>query len=375
MADARDQHGDHDPLVIAGLLDRELADPQRAIGVSRLASCPDCAGLHADLLALSTATRDLPLPARPRDFMLTPADAVRLTASLPGEPGATPARLAGVMTDPRAAASHASHDTMLVASLADRSMAPSERAAAEALIATCGPCAELHADLVALRAATQAMPTPQRPRDFMLTAADAVRMRPGGWRRFVAVFGSSRDMLSRPLAVGLTTLGLAGLLFAAIPSVLPGSAASSAPFPVDQAVGGVLRSAASAGAQDSSTSAAGAGTAAGAPPAATSVGDVAGGALGPLAAASAAQPTAPAKGMFGTNQYAASPRPGVEAGTGSTDVQATPGRPATIADATTDAVLAQPAGPSMLVVLSGSFLIVGLGLFLVRWSARRFGDD
>ena len=103
---------------------------------------------------------------------------------------------------------------MLVASLADHSLAAVERAAAEALVATCGPCADLFTDLEALRVATQAQPVPARPRDFRLTADDAVRMRPGGWRRFVAAFGSSRDMLSRPLAAGLTTIGLAGLLVA-----------------------------------------------------------------------------------------------------------------------------------------------------------------
>ena len=45
----------------------------------------------------------------------------------------------------------------------------------------------------------------------------------GGWRRFVAAFGSPRDVFSRPLAVGLTTLGLAGLLLASAPSILPAS--------------------------------------------------------------------------------------------------------------------------------------------------------
>jgi hypothetical protein len=31
-------------------------------------------------------------------------------------------------------------------------------------------------------------------------------------------------------------------------------------------------------------------------------------------------------------------------------------------------------GPSVLVVLSGSFLIVGLGLFALRWTGRRLGS-
>ena len=56
-------------------------------------------------------------------------------------------------------------------------------------------CADLHADLLALRAATRAMPTPPRPRDYTLTPADAARLRgtvlaPVGRR-----FGSSRRRL------------------------------------------------------------------------------------------------------------------------------------------------------------------------------------
>ena len=127
-------------------------------------------------------------------------------------------RLTGVMTDPFTSSDHASHDTILVASLADHSLPASERTAAEALVAACSQCADLHADLLALRAATRAMPTPARPTDYTLTPRDAVRLRSGGWRRFVAILGTSRDALSRPLAVGLTTLGLAGLLVATLPS-------------------------------------------------------------------------------------------------------------------------------------------------------------
>ena len=72
------------------------------------------------------------------------------------------------------------------------------------------------------------MPTPTRPSDYTLTDSDAVRLRSGGWRRFVAILGTSRDALSRPLAVGLTTLGLAGLLVSAAPSFMMGSASSGA---------------------------------------------------------------------------------------------------------------------------------------------------
>ena len=73
---------------------------------------------------------------------------------------------------------------------ADRSLTATERAAAEALVAGCSLCAQLHADLVALGAAARAMPTPARPRDYVLTPADAARLRPTGWRRVV---GGLRD--------------------------------------------------------------------------------------------------------------------------------------------------------------------------------------
>ena len=109
---------------------------------------------------------------------------------------------------------------MLVASLADHSLPDADRKAAEALVASCRDCADLHADIVALRAATPAMPTPARPSDYTLTADDAARLRSRGWRRLVSAFGTARDSFSRPLAVGLTTLGIAGLLVASLPSIL-----------------------------------------------------------------------------------------------------------------------------------------------------------
>ena len=239
MADPRDPHAEHDPLIVAALLDRDLEGEERAIAEARIASCASCAALHADLVALSVATSTQPTPERPRAFTLTAADAARLATEAAGEPGSTMPRLTGVMTDPFTSSDHASHDTILVASLADHSLPASERTAAEALVAACSQCADLHADLLALRAATRAMPTPPRPTDYTLTPRDAVRLRSGGWRRFVAILGTSRDALSRPLAVGLTTLGLAGLLVATLPSLLDGERSDVRPDGHDRApVGG-----------------------------------------------------------------------------------------------------------------------------------------
>ena len=208
-------HANHDPELIASLLDGDLAGQELATAQMLVVACPSCAALHADLLALSIATRAQAAPARPRDFRLSAADAARLSA----EPDAANARLTGVMTDLPSTSAHASHDTTLVASLADHSLAASERTAAEELVATCSACAALRSDLELLVAATRAMPTPPRPIDYTLTRGQAARLRPNPWRRLVAATGSSRDGFTRQVAIGLTALGLVGLLVSSAPVI------------------------------------------------------------------------------------------------------------------------------------------------------------
>ena len=118
-------------------------------------------------------------------------------------------------------AAHARHDTSIVASLAARSgdLDDAETSAARNQVASCQACADILADLVALQVALPASATPRRPRDFRLTPDDARRLHRSGWRRFLGWIGSPRDGYSRPLAIGLTTLGLAGVLLASIPSM------------------------------------------------------------------------------------------------------------------------------------------------------------
>jgi hypothetical protein len=53
-------------------------DRERARALDLLGECEDCATLFADLGATADATAALPVPARPRDFSLTEADATRL---------------------------------------------------------------------------------------------------------------------------------------------------------------------------------------------------------------------------------------------------------------------------------------------------------
>lgn len=384
MADVRDAHDDHDPLVVATLVDRPADgdDPEtetmRAVASSWVATCRSCAALLADLVSLAQATRDLPSPARTRDFRLSAADAVPLApGSSDGEPVAAPARLSGVMTDPRpATAAHPTHDTLLVASLADHSLAQAERSAAQALVASCDRCAAIHADLTALRDATRALPTPARTRDYTLSAADVARLRPAGWRRFVAAFGTTRDAFSRPLAVGLTTLGIAGLLVATLPSMLPSAGSSAVLSTVGSAVGAppaIPETATDSNASPVAAASSGGYTAAGpiASVAAATVppGDVAapiattGKSVGPV-------------GAFGPLQQGQSPLPASQADGNTSGSTRTASQAPAPPDQTTDqatrlqSLATSSNGPSALVVLSGVILLVGLLLFIVRWGAR-----
>ncbi len=355
-------HDTHDPLLIAALLDRDAAGPERAAAEAMIVACPGCARLHRDLLALAQAERVLPLPGRPRDFALTAADATRLTTvGTAGEPGTPVTRLTGVMHVLPATSDHARHDTATVASLADRTLDPTERAAAEALVAACDRCAELHADLVTLAVAMKAMPTPARARDYTLTAADAARLRGSLWRRLVGVFGSPRDALSRPLAIGLTTLGIAGLLVASVPSFSPGSA-TSAGAPVSAGASAappaqILGDRAASTTQPNATGGTGAVSVpdtASAPEAASSGAPNYGQNQGPSAAAGIAAPAATGSAK------------GADAGAGEAGSTPTDQR----LSATAPVVVA-PTGIAPLPLLSLTVLGVGLLLFTVRWAARR----
>ena len=370
MADRRESHDGHDPVVIARLLDRDIAPDERVAAESLIASCPSCAALHADLVALASATRAQPTPVPQRSFTLTADDSARLATQASGEPADATARLSGVMTDLSPASDHASHDTILVSSLADHSLPTTERAAAEALVATCSQCADLQADLLALRAATRAMPTPERPNDYTLTESDAARLRSGGWRRFVAILGTSRDALSRPLAIGLTTLGLAGLLVTAAPALMIGGASSAAAPTVAAPAGD-----AAAATDDESTKlgAMGVPAASAAAGAAGSNAPAPGGISGSAVDQTAAPAPVPPQAAIADG---ATQPPGTEAYTNGTErAQAgTTGGKSQEPEATNDLLAAQEiGGVSPLPVLSVAFLVAGLALFALRWTARRFG--
>ena len=119
----------------------------------------------------------------------------------------------------------AEHATLVVA-LDAGDLAGADRDRALALAAACAGCASLLGDLAAIRAATAALPAPARRRDYRLTDADAARLRPSPWRRFVHWLGAPQSTV-RPFAGALATLGIAGLLLGATPGLF-GQAATTA---------------------------------------------------------------------------------------------------------------------------------------------------
>jgi len=259
------------------------------------------------------------------------------------------------MTD-RFPVPHAEHDQLLVAALAAGHIEPADRGPAEQLVATCPDCSLLVEDLRAIAVATSALPARARPRDFSLRAEDAARLRRRGWRGLVAALAGQRAAGLKPLATGLTTLGIAGLLLAAMPAVqlgLGGSASAPAapttlpaagiPTPMADTVHGPRATGAPA-------------------PEVSAAPDKAGG----LYAAESQEPRA----LVPVTEPAASqPVAQPAVGDGRDNDQVAPLR------IPMDYSGAAPSDrPSPLVLLSALFLILGLGLFGLRWTARRLAD-
>jgi hypothetical protein len=131
---------------------------------------------------------------------------------------------------------HEQHDQILVVSFASGDLAPDDRdrTTAQGLIDACTECAALHNDIVAIARATRALPPAVRTHDFRLTPEQASKLRPTGWRRFIAGLSAPGSLLSRQLGLGLATLGIAGLLLNSAPSIqlgMGGSAAAPAAAP------------------------------------------------------------------------------------------------------------------------------------------------
>ena len=257
------------------------------------------------------------------------------------------------------AAAHERHDLLLVAAYASDDLDGAARTVAEELVAGCSGCTDLATDLRALERATHELPPVRRPRDFFVTAADAERLRPRGLRRLLAALAAP-TLPIRPLATGLTTLGVAGLLLASLPGILPlGGAASG---PVLAPIGDSTSPLGSTGAP---------------PPAAPSEEP------GPAAEGEQGRDTSGDSDNFTSGSGSG----GTPSGGPDTAVGEAPGQGGATDDGgvRTDSdndgaggfelfSLADDGAPSALVVVSGSLLIVGLGLFALRWAGRRLGS-
>ncbi|MFL5681233.1 MAG: hypothetical protein ACJ77B_11605 [Chloroflexota bacterium] len=267
------------------------------------------------------------------------------------------------MTD-RSRTPHATHDLFLVAAHAAGDTLGTDTERAAALVATCPDCGALAADLVAIAAATHDLPAAARPRDFTLRPEDAARLRPMGWRRLAAAFGASRLELVRPLAAGLTTLGLAGILLAGLPAV-QGQAGGA----VLSKVGAAIRSDSGAAAASSSASVAAA-------PAASAAASGAypdGGALTPVVPSSGGgEAASPAAGgsLYGT---AASPAASGDESIRSAVGQPTASSPPQLAPAVQDSGSATSGVNVPLLSVSIVLLVVGLGLLLLRRATKNAG--
>ncbi len=258
------------------------------------------------------------------------------------------------MTTPRATnlpGPHATHDQNLVAAALDDDLRRGDRERAQALIQGCSACSELANDLLAIKGATHSLRSgvlaSSARRDFRLSSDTAARLSRGeGWRRLLRPFGV-QSTASRPLAMAFTTLGLAVLLFSALPMVpFAGGSAATAPSaerlsqPTPDTAGAV---------QDPGTGQDGSSNEVAAPSPNLEFD------AGPLG------PTAATPGDL--------PAPTLDAR--APDASA-PDAPAPDASGPKAATVAEdPAGPSALAILGAGLVGVGIGLFLLRRLALR----
>ena len=239
---------------------------------------------------------------------------------------------------------HANHELSLIAGHAAGDLGVSEHIRAESLLHSCTACADLRRDLVAIAAATRALPTTAvAPRDFRLDAAQAARLRRGSWiRTLLRPFGAAQSGV-RPMAAALTSLGLAGLL---VTTILPGlfGSAASAPATERDLSGGALPGATSA-------------------PAAQPIAAGSGAGAGEVQAAG--QPSTPAydyltgaKASQEPNDMRGEPAPGL------------PGSHAPVRTSSDASSVSSPS-PNPFVLGSLAVLAIGLALFVLRFAARR----
>jgi hypothetical protein len=276
---------------------------------------------------------------------------------------------------------HDRHDRFLVAALAAGDLETTALDDAQELVAACAECAELLADLRSIAAATAALPTLPRPTDFRLSPDTAERLGARGVRGLLVRLADSRFGFSRPLAVGLTTLGLVGVIAGSIPGAMGGAGFGRAP--VQNISGNVPnatqdQSGAASGAEPPPASALAASAVPAArqpgPPsaAAAAAGSPAATALYPVAVSPAPEPN-PASPA--PERDSASPAPTAAPYGGfaaAPSAQATEGSQETSPDLQSSASESTgPTGPPALLVGSLALLLVGLGILGAQWAATR----
>ena len=256
-------------------------------------------------------------------------------------------------------------------SLAAGDLTGADRDRATTLITDCTECATLHDDLLAIAQATAALPTAVRTRDFQLSPEQAARLRPMGWRRLVGAFASPRLAMTRQLGIGLTTLGLAGLLVSVLPAAnLPGAASGSGapaqagattedarlPAAIDSASAAPSAAASASEAAASASAASSSGTAGPLIPAATSASSSYGALSQPGSSPSQDRTSAYGDGSGGN-----------VAAQGSNGAKSTTPAPGQRELAQ---VAAEQSGPSLILVASAILLAAGIALLVVRRIAR-----
>ena len=73
-----ERHETHDLLLVAGFAAGDLEATDRPAAEALVTGCAECSALATDLVSIARATAEMPVPRRPRDFFVSPADAKRL---------------------------------------------------------------------------------------------------------------------------------------------------------------------------------------------------------------------------------------------------------------------------------------------------------
>jgi hypothetical protein len=257
---------------------------------------------------------------------------------------------------------HDRHDRFLVAALAAGDLEGRALSDAEELVDACADCAELLADIRTIAAATTALPLLPRPTDFRLSPDTAERLSARGWRGILVRLADTRFGFSRPLAVGLTTLGLVGVIAGSIPGAMGGAGSGGAP--AQPANGNAYN-------VSENQSGAPAAPPASALPAPTAAVQRDAGSAGPASSVPPAAPVYPVAGSSGS--LTAVPPSPATGSTGGVAAAASPSAAKSASGTSGDllSLSSESPGPPPLLVGSLVLLLIGLGILGTQWVATK----